>query len=291
MSRIYEALSRTTTEPDVEVAGTPPKPDLMPTLEHYVSEGVPVLPPRIGPPAVQKREITLGHAPARPTADFDGKLVSQDGKSLPAEQYRVLAIALHEAQVDRGLQTVVVTSAVPREGKTLTTVNLGLTLSESYARRVLLIDADLRSPSIHHAFGIAGAPGLSHAMSRPSGPLPLVQVSPLLWVLPAGRPDSNPLACLSSGRIRTLIEQCASQFDWVLVDTPPVGVGADAQLIARHVQAVLLVIRAGAAPYSAVEKAAADLGRESIIGTVLNGVDERRFSSDLYDYYSAGYAR
>ena len=291
MSRIYEALARATAEPDVEAAPTPRDPGPATTLDHYTSEGVPIAPARIVPPAVQK-PVAFDHSVVRPTANFDGKLVSQNGTSLPAEQYRVLATALHEAQVDRGLQTVVVTSAVPREGKTLTVVNLGRTLSGSYARRVLLIDADLRLPSIHHAFGVAGSTGLSEAMSRPSGPLPFVQVSPLLWILPAGRADSNPLARLSSGRFRSLIEECAKQFDWVLVDTPPVGIGADAQLIARHVQGVLLVIRAGAASYSVVEKAAADLGRESIIGTVLNGVDERKLSSaDLYDYYRADSAR
>jgi capsular exopolysaccharide synthesis family protein len=191
--------------------------------------------------------------------------------------------------MDRGLKTVVVTSAAPREGKTLTVVNLALTLSESYARRVLVIDADLRWPSVHRVLGITAETGLSEALGRLSSQLPLVEVSPLLSVLPAGHPKPNPLACLSSDRMQAVVNECASRFDWVLVDTPPVGVLADAQLLARRVQGVVFVIRAGATPFSVVERAIAELGRESVIGTVLNGVEARNIpAASLYGHHAAG---
>jgi capsular exopolysaccharide synthesis family protein len=145
---------------------------------------------------------------------------------------------------------------------------------------VLLIDADLRGPSVDRVLGVPNETGLSEALARTRGPLPLVEVSPLLSVLPAGHPEPNPLARLSSDRMQALLDECASRFDWVLVDTPPVGVMADAQLLARQVQGVVFVIGAGATPLSVVEKAIAELGRECIIGTVLNGVEKRTLPAE-----------
>ena len=279
MSRIYEALARAAN--DVTVQGPQAGVQSQPAsaLERYSAEGrqafdrggaarpLPQAPPRT--PAADP------HPPGPPAADFEGKVMGvSTGNSVPAERYVKLATVLHEAQLERGLQTLLVTSATPQEGKTLTVVNLAMTLSDAYARRVLIIDADLRRPSVHRALGIEAHTGLSDALVGATGPLPLIHVSRRLSVLPAGRPDPNPLARLSPDRIQPLLADCASRFDWVLVDTPPVGSEADAQLLARFVQGVIFVIRAGAAPYSVVERAVAELGRDCIIGTVLNGVDE-----------------
>src|SRR5688500_11761690 len=106
-------------------------------------------------PRVKQVQVT------RVGAGATGRLVDTGATSVSLEQYRRLAATLHDAQIERGLKTVMVTSAVPREGKTLTVVNLALTLSESYGRRVLLIDADLRRPSIHEVLGISNGTGLS----------------------------------------------------------------------------------------------------------------------------------
>jgi capsular exopolysaccharide synthesis family protein len=281
VSRIYEALARAAN--DVTVQGPQAGVESQPasTLERYSAEGwpafdregaarpLPQAPPRTSAPAADP------HPPGAPAADFGGKVLGvSTGNSVPVERYVKLATVLHEAQLERGLQTLLVTSATPQEGKTLTVVNLAMTLSDSYARRVLIIDADLRRPSVHRALGIDAQTGLSDALVGATGPLPLIHVSRRLSVLPAGRPDPNPLARLSPDRVQPLLADCASRFDWVLVDTPPVGSEADAQLLARFVQGVIFVIRAGAAPYSVVERAVAELGRDSIIGTVLNGVDE-----------------
>jgi capsular exopolysaccharide synthesis family protein len=198
------------------------------------------------------------------------------------EQYRRLAAALHDSQVEKGLKTVMITSAVPREGKTLTVVNLGLTLSESYGRRVLLIDADLRRPSIHEVLKVPNERGLSDVLGSSRGELPLIQMSQRLWVLPAGRAEHSPLAGLSSGRMHTILEEVSSRFDWVLIDTPPVGLLSDAQVLGRLVRAAVFVIRAGVTPFAAVEKAMADLGRDCIIGTVLNDVDPSALPTTTY---------
>jgi capsular exopolysaccharide synthesis family protein len=206
--------------------------------------------------------------------DSKGELVMSPGPVL-VEQYRRLAAALHDAQSERGLRTVMITSARPQEGKTVTAINLALTLGKSYARRVLLTDADLRQPSVHEHLGMGNEIGLSEALHGDWRELPLIEVSPLLTVLPAGQPEPNPLAALTSARMRVLLDECAARFDWVLLDAPPVGLLPDAQLLARLTQAVVFVIGAGSTPFPVVEKAIAELGRERIIGTVLNGLEDR----------------
>ena len=132
------------------------------------------------------------------------------------EQYRRLAASLHHAQLARETKVLMVTSASPGEGKTLTTTNLALTLSESYRRNVLLIDADLRRPNIHQMFQIPNVLGLSDALkSETEQRLSLIQVSENLSVLPAGRPDPDPMGGLTSDRMRRIIQEATAHFDWV----------------------------------------------------------------------------
>jgi capsular exopolysaccharide synthesis family protein len=190
------------------------------------------------------------------------------------EQYRRLGATLHDLQLERGLKALTVTSALPQDGKTLTAVNLALTLVDSYSRRVLLIDADLRRPSIHEVFGISNSVGLRDALVSPSSELPTFEMGSRLSIIPAGKPTRNPLAGLSSGAMRTLLDDCEKRFDWVLLDAPPVGLLPDAQLLSRLTGAVIFVIRAGATPFALAERAIRELGRDCILGTVLNGVDE-----------------
>jgi len=225
-----------------------------------------------------------------PDLERQAKLVvGASHDSVSTEQYRRLAAALHDAQVAKGLKTVMVTSAVPREGKTLTIVNLALTLSESYGRRVLLIDADLRRPSIHEVLRIHNERGLSEVLASTGNELPLVQISHRLWVLPAGRSEKNhPLAGLSSDRMRAVLDDAAGRFDWVLLDTPPIGLLPDAQVLGRLVRAAVFVIRAGMTPFAVVERAMADLGRDFIIGTVLNDVQPKAVpATGYYGHYYA----
>jgi capsular exopolysaccharide synthesis family protein len=196
---------------------------------------------------------------------------------------------LQDLQAERGLKTLMVSSALPGEGKTLTIVNLALTLSESYQRRVLLIDADLRHPSIQQAFGLGPGPGLRDDLRSAAETLSIRQVSQNLSVLPAGRADADPMAELGSDRMRPLIQDAASRFDWVLVDTPPVCLLPDAHLVARATDGVLLVISARATPYDLVGRAIAELGHDRIVGTVLNRAEEHALTAK--DYYTSDYHR
>jgi len=289
MSRIEEALNRAS-----RTAGTTSSPKRHTSaelpVENYTEEAPQREWPReTGRIAVDKDRGQLprpllqrGHETGQPPPESSARLVSSTADFVGVEQYRRLAASLHDAQTTQGLRVVTVTSALPRDGKTLTAVNLALTLSESYSRRVLLIDADLRRPSVHQVLGIRNRAGLNEVLHGEVQELPLVDLSATLSVLTSGRTRSTPLAGLSSQRMGTLLDDCASRFDWVLLDVPPVGLLADAQILGRLTGAVILVIRAGATPYALVERAITQIGRESIIGTVLNGVEETSSYAKAY---------
>jgi capsular exopolysaccharide synthesis family protein len=193
-----------------------------------------------------------------------------------AEQYRRLAAALHHVQVDRGHKKVMVTSAVEGEGKTLTALNLALTLSESYRRRVLVVDAHLRCPRIHELLDIVNVTGLGEALKDTSqNRLTLVQVSPRLSVLPAGRPDPDPMGALTSQRMGLILDEAAANFDWVIVDTPPVGLLPDTNLLATKIDVAIVVIQAGRTAYDLVDRAVQAVGRQRVLGVVLNDVRDK----------------
>jgi capsular exopolysaccharide synthesis family protein len=221
---------------------------------------------------------------------LEGKVVSsRETSPVSVEQYRRLAVTLIAAQAERGLKTLMVSSALPNEGKTLTVTNLALTLSESYARSVLLIDADMRRPCIHELFGLANTFGLADSLRTSGAQLQPIQMSSRLSILPAGHADGAPMADLSSERMQKLVAAAASRFDWVLVDTPPIGLLSDANLVARVTDGVLFVIAAGRTPYRLVQQSIGELGADRIVGTVLNRVDERVLGAHSYyeHYYPA----
>ena len=206
--------------------------------------------------------------------------------SLAVEQYRKLAASLHHAQADRGLKVVVVTSALPGEGKSLTASNLGLTLAESYQKRVLLVDADLRRPSLHDIFGIHNGTGLTERLERGSAEgIPVLEVSPRLFVLPSGRPVDDPTALLSSALMRGVLETGRSEYDWVILDTPPIGMLSDAKLVSEMADGVVLVVEAVRTPYPDILRAISTIGRERLLGTVLNRFEHVSGGAKYYTSY------
>jgi capsular exopolysaccharide synthesis family protein len=299
MSRVDEALRRssgalgkTTT---VEVAEPTA---IAASIDRYAPEAGERYAPEVGPRTVEfPKARTPAFEPAprikeRVSPTFSealrGRLVI-DPDTLPVsvEQYRRVAAALHEYQQQHDLKTVMVSSAVPKEGKTLTALNVALTLSQSYHNRVLLIDADLRRPSIQQSFGLPDGRGLGDVLAAGGGPLPLVEVAPGLSVLPAGKPNKDAVGLLTAAYLRTLIAEAAAQYDWVLIDTPPVGALPDARLISNLVDGVLFVIDAQSTPYDLVKRAIGELGPERIVGTVLNRIEPRSLPvNDYYGYYT-----
>jgi capsular exopolysaccharide synthesis family protein len=242
---------------------------------------------RIAPPsAVVHAEPTAVLAePARGNEKLVG---SGTVEPVAIEQYRKLAVTLHQMQVDRGTRIVMIASAMASEGKTLTAANLALTLSESFKRKVLLIDADMRRPSIHDIFRIPNVDGLGVGLSAEGDQkLTLVEVTPHLTILPAGKPDPNPISGLTSERMRRILAEAAAKFDWVVVDTPPIGVLPDAKILAEMTDTVVLVIGAGTTPFKPIQRAVEALGRQRIAGVVLNRIAEPESTLNYYahQYY------
>ena len=220
-------------------------------------------------------------------------IVDSDVDSSLVEQYRRLAAALHHAQLLRNLRTVMITSAVASEGKTLTATNLALTLSHSYKRRVLLIDADLRRPAVHDAFRIPNKTGLCEALGASSGrKLPLTRVSMNLWILTAGEATADPMSALASDEMKMLLADAAECFDWVVIDTPPVAMLSDANLLAGMIDAAIIVIGAASTPFPLVRRAVESIGANRVMGVVLNRIDRSQMVGGYgyYDYYGYGKA-
>jgi capsular exopolysaccharide synthesis family protein len=207
------------------------------------------------------------------------------------EQFRRLAATLLHSQRADGIKSVMITSAVSADGKTLTALNLALILSESYKRRVLLIDGDLRRPTITEATSLLGAEGLSEVIgAADERRVPLVQLTATLTLLPAGRPEPDPLSGITSTRMQQLLQEAVERFDWVIVDTPPVGVAADAGLLCPMVDGTILVVRAGQTPYRAIERALETVGRDRLLGVVLNGVQGQEQADYEGGYYYSEYS-
>ena len=208
----------------------------------------------------------------------------QDSDPQLVEQFRRLAATLHHAHQTNNLRSLIVTSAAPGDGKTLTAVNLALVLAESYGYRVLLIDADLRRPSIPSIVDLGGGSGLSEVLRAPSEQkLALVPITSRLALLPAGQPIANSIEALTSPRMRQILNEANSRFDWVIVDSPPVGPTTDARLLAQMVGGTLFVVHAERTQCPDVQKGIEALGREQILGVVLNGA--ARVSGVSYEYY------
>jgi capsular exopolysaccharide synthesis family protein len=215
-----------------------------------------------------------------------GKVVSgPQMDQATAEQYGRVAAVLHHAQNERKIKTVMVTSAMAGEGKTLTALNLALTLSESYGRRVAFIDADLRCSRVHELLNVVRVRGLSEAL-QDGGQVHarLLAISPRLSVLLAGCSNLDPSGALTSPRMAQVLAEAAAGFDWVIVDTPPVVLLPDTNLLARMVDGAIVVIRAGKTAYDVVERAIQTLDRKRVLGVVLNDAQD---AEALQYYYSA----
>jgi capsular exopolysaccharide synthesis family protein len=292
MSRIDEALMRVAKGTSPERSGG--RTDAQ--LEQYPKEG-PSRPSETASASTRARleqpvRAGFGAGVSRIPDDPESRAKLVTGTDAPGvfvEQYRRLAASLLELKpADGESMSLLVTSALPREGKTLTAVNLALTLSESYERRVLLIDADLRRPTVHEVLRTGNVVGLIDALRSQRTELPVERISPRLGVLTAGRPQSDPMAALTSERMVSILEDARRTYEWIILDAAPAAILPDAPLLSRLVAATLLVIGAGSSPHTMVERAIAEIGRERIIGTVVNAIADHEIpATDYYGYYAA----
>jgi polysaccharide biosynthesis transport protein len=208
-------------------------------------------------------------------------------QSQMAESYRALRTSLLLSNLGSPPKVIMVTSALPQEGKTTTSINCAVVLAQKGVR-VLLIDADLRRPSIHKTLGMGPRTGLSNVLT---GSTTLEQaithtaVLPNLFVLPAGTPPPNPAELLASANMRDVLAQLREEYDHIIVDTPPSLSVTDAVVLSPRADAVVLVIRSGQTTKQALRRARDILAQVNakVVGVLLNAVDLS--SPDYYYYY------
>lgn len=203
-----------------------------------------------------------------------------DPHSAAAEQYRVLAVRLEGLWKQPDFQKVAITSALQGEGKSLTTINVACVLAKDFGRRVLVMDADFRKPSLWRFVGDAPSAGLSDIVTN--GQALDSVVRPLryrhLGILGVGLSTLNPTRLWRSQAIKQLFSFLGHQYDYLIVDTPPVLSVVDATLIADLMDGVVMVVRSGRTPRVALQKALASLPRAKLVGTVLNDAKDIRSS-------------
>ena len=218
-----------------------------------------------------------------------------DPKSPAAEAYRSLRTSIQFAGLDHKCRTVVVTSSSPGEGKSTTVANFGV-VSAQAGSRVLVVDSDLRRPTLHRIFGLGNARGLSTALLEE---LPFADVAqataiPNLSVLTSGPLPPNPAELVGSLRMRECLEAAAGDFALVLLDSPPIVSVADALALSAIADGVVLVVRAGKIPHEVVRRAVVQIEsvKGRILGVLMNSVNLKRdgYYYDYYRYYHSYYS-
>jgi len=211
-------------------------------------------------------------------------------KSPISEAYRALRTNVQFTRVDSESQKIMVTSSGPREGKSHTVANLGVSMAQS-GKSVLIIDADLRNPTQHKLFGLDNGEGLSVSLVQDQDYHKYIRETtvPGVMVLPAGPVPPNPAELVGSKRMKRLIEEVSEQFDMVLIDTPPIIAVTDAAILAQEVDGVILVLASGEVNKGYAQKAKEQLDKlgVKILGAVLNKVDLNTNEYYHYYYYNA----
>jgi len=220
----------------------------------------------------------------------DGKLVSVTAQeSLAAEKFRYLAVRLRHLQQRRQLKQLLVTSTMPEEGKSMIAANLACSLANRKQKKTVLVEGDLRCPTVQHQFGLGKILGLSEYLQGTNGgELPLYRLDALgIWVLPAGKSPANPLELLQSGRLAPLMHQLSRWFDWIIIDSPPVLPLGDTSVWARLADGILLVVRQGTTDKEQLKRGLETIETNKLIGALVNCSTNTRNGHYYYRYSSA----
>ncbi len=206
-----------------------------------------------------------------------------DSQSPAAEAFRLLGVRLRHLRRDRSLKKVLITSTIPQEGKSMVAGNLACTLALKTQQRTLLLEGDLRRPSLSQMFGLGRNPGLSEWLQGDrSLTMSIYHLKdPNLWILPSGSAPSNALELLQSGRLSALMDQLTTWFDWVIVDSPPVLPLADTSVWMRLVDGILLTTRQGTTEKPQLQRGIEAVEPKKLIGALLNS-SHHASTSDYY---------
>ena len=197
----------------------------------------------------------------------------ESSKSPISEQYRTLRTNIQYASVDKELKSIIVTSPNPGEGKSTTISNLAIVFAQQ-GKKVLLVDADLRKPTIHYTFNINNTKGLTHLLMKQTTLKNVIQQTPVLdlFILPSGTIPPYPAELLESEAMSQLMDRLKVDFDLVLYDTPPILAVADAQILANKCDGSILVVKSGSTEKDRAIRAKDILlnSRSKLLGVVLN---------------------
>jgi capsular exopolysaccharide synthesis family protein len=230
-----------------------------------------------------------------PNKYSDWLVVKSKPKSHISEAYRTLRTNIEFSNLDKPLNTIMITSAVPQEGKTTNTVNLALTIAES-GKKVIIVDADLRVPLIHKVFNSDSKPGLTNVLVDNKKLSEVIkkadEINSNLYYITSGPIPPNPSELLGSEKMKAVIEELKKQADILIFDSAPVIGFADSLELANQVDGVVLILNAGMVTRDATKQAKALLekAKAKILGVVLNNVDIKR-EGYYYYYHNYNYSK
>jgi protein-tyrosine kinase len=286
MSRIYEALQRA----ELDRKGAPDLEDdrlVAPTTFTEPEE------------PVAQNELDMNKVARHPWRPNMMSLPTLAERGEAVEQFRSLRSHIYQLRYQGALKTILVSSGTPSEGKSFVTANLAISLARNNERNVLLIDGDLRRPTVHKLFGGPSAPGLSEYLAGTADVTEVMQrnveveqndspgVRDLsnLTLITAGTSGQNSLELVGNHRIETLVEAVTPHFDWILIDSPPVLAVTDAVDLARAADGVLLVARGTSTPFDIAQRAQQAFANSRLLGFVLNAVKDAPKGGYYYNYY------
>jgi len=318
MSRIHEALKKAEQERAASQGG-PAQPDYSPSYATTAAAEPPMPPaaeelrreelrPEVAAVAVPmgnvpltagmpsfaspfSLETLLSRCTPQPWAPDEKTMLFMNGDDGPrgTEEFRTLRSRLYHAREKMPLKKVLVTSALPKEGKSFTASNLAQVLVRQHGRRVLLIDGDLRGPRLHMMLGTTSSPGLADYLQGSSDEFSIMQRGPMenLFFIPSGQEISDPAELVSNGRLKLLLTRVEALFDWIIIDSPPAVPVSDASVLAKVCDGVLMVVRSNATPVDMARRARHEFPDEALIGLVLNGTnaDALPYTRYYYDAY------
>jgi protein-tyrosine kinase len=302
MSRIHEALKKAEQERAVAQAATTDvaamSQEPIPAVATWTGREPEVpaetnLPVAAGVPGDYLRFDDLRARCAHPTWHLDPNVnvfFNPDLSVHGAEQFRTLRSRLYQLRGTQSLRTLLVTSAIPGEGKTFVTANLAQAIVRQPDRRALIIDADLRCARLHLPLGAPTSPGLTDYLRGEADEMAVIQHGQEgnLCFIAGGNEVTDPSELLSNGRLRKLLDRVTPVFDWVILDSPPCVPVADASILADVCDGVLLVVRANSTPSAVAQRARQELQGKNVVGVVLNAVDEAGIYGSSY-YQGYGY--
>jgi capsular exopolysaccharide synthesis family protein len=299
MSRIHEALKKaeqdraasqggavqaglaTTPVADPQVFSDAPSPTMAPAV---AATGMPAFASPFGLDTLLARCAQMEWKPDLGTMLF----MNNDDSARGTEEFRTLRSRLYHLREKMTLKTLLVTSALPKEGKSFTSANLAQVIVRQHGRRVLLIDGDLRGPRLHLMLGTTPGPGLSDYLQGRNDEFSIMQRGLLenLFFIPSGTGIEDPAELVGNGKLKLLLQRVEPLFDWIIIDSPPAVPVADASLLAKACDGVIMVVRSNATPSDVARKARQEFSDQALVGVVLNGTSEEAAPYARY-YYEA----